>query len=213
MEPSASLCSFATVSFDSARGRGYKRLTCWRLDGWSVECGPEIEGGRRVTTPARCVLLLVVVASACGGSAVQTSTPTPVALTPVAVIQQPQGLPIQTLQFGQPLDVTLDTLIRTGQTVCERGEDPNPCAKFEIDVPRSGTLRVQMQFVTSDRMFIYMYRPIPGNVTDLQDVESDQAPLVAESPVDAGVVYVHAGPYLPWGRAGQVKFQLLATLR
>jgi len=117
------------------------------------------------------------------------------------------------LSIGQPLDVTVDTTFRSGQTMCERGEDPNPCARFAINVSRFGTLRVEMQFASSDRMFIYMYRPIPGNVVDLQNVGSDQTPLVAESSVDVGVVYVQAGPYLPWGRPGEVRFRLLATLQ
>jgi hypothetical protein len=161
----------------------------------------------------QCAVVLLALAgtSACGGSGIHTTAPTPVPVTPV--VQQPPGLPIQTLEIGQPLDVTLDTVFRNGQPMCERGNDPNPCARFEIDVPRSGRLRVQMQFATSDRMFIYMYRPIPGNAIDLQDVESDQAPLVAESSVGAGFIYVHTGPCLPWGRAGQVRFQLLATLQ
>jgi hypothetical protein len=96
---------------------------------------------------------------------------------------------------------------------CERGEDPVPCAAFSIDLPRSGTLILQMDRETPRPVFMYMYRRVNGTVVDLLNVDADQPSLIARQIVDGGTVYLDAGFYLPWANEdGSLRFRLLATL-
>jgi hypothetical protein len=124
-------------------------------------------------------------------------------------------MPPQALPLGQPLDVTLSANIFQAPMNCEIGGDPAPCAGFTIDTPRAGSLLIEMRFTTTPApVFMYMYRPVPGNVVDLQNVTSSQSPLLAQSSVGAERIYLHAGLDMPWANSnGQVQFQLLATLQ
>jgi hypothetical protein len=159
------------------------------------------------------LLVGIILSSACGAN----STPT----TPIQAATVPSSPPASTVSFqalplDQPVDVTLNAKLADGPN-CEIGEDPVPCVRFTIDAPRAGTLRVQMQFPAPQPMFMYLYRRTPdvlGNVADLQNVASDQSPLLAQPLVEAGRVYLHAGLNIPWANTNQpMHFQLLATLQ
>jgi hypothetical protein len=117
------------------------------------------------------------------------------------------------LTLGQPVDVRLSNQLADTLN-CEIGIDPVPCQRFAIDAPRAGTLRIEMQFADRRPMFMYLYREVSGNVADLQSVADAQSPLVAQSVVDAGRVYLHAGLNVPWAHGdGTTPVRLLATLQ
>jgi len=115
----------------------------------------------------------------------------------------------QTISLDENVDVDLDMNVN-GVVSCEVREDPTPCARFDVNVPRSGILRIQIDFDPVDPMFLFLYQS--GSPAVFVEAHSDRSPFAFRQMVDPGLVHVSTGPEVPWGRQGSVRFHLVATL-
>lgn len=108
------------------------------------------------------------------------------------------------ISLGEVVEIVLDAAVSAGW-YCGLGDadDPAPCEWFVVDVPRSGTLVIRMEFDTAHPMFVGLH----------ERFSSDQSPLIARQAVESGVVKFTAGLAVPYGLpGGEVRFMLVASL-
>ena len=155
-----------------------------------------------------CLVAAVVALLAAGCAAAPETLPSPT-MASVPRDSWPVLAP-RRVALGEVVEIDdLHATVLSGVTYCEIGNDPVPCTRFVVDVPRAGTVTIRMDSASHEPMFIEV-----GNLAvEHLSFVTGRAPLVTRDTVPAGALPFRAGPYAPWGiRGAVVRFRLVATL-
>jgi hypothetical protein len=148
---------------------------------------------------------VVLLSSACGP---QKTPLDPTAMPPVVVASRPPLTASQVVLLDETVEVDLSPELSGGD--CEIGNDPWPCARFVVDIPRASTAVVGMVWDSDESLFIEVGNLAAGPAVAFA---AGPSPLVARAPVRAGPLSFRAGVHAPWGRRGPVvRVRLVVTL-
>jgi len=115
----------------------------------------------------------------------------------------------QKLALGEVVEIDLNATVSSGW-YCEIGNDPVPCTRFVLDVPRAGTVVVRMEFDGDIPMFIEIGDLAIG---DHLSFVAGGSPLIARAEVGPALLPFRVGVNLPWGKKGAVvRYRVVATL-
>jgi hypothetical protein len=136
--------------------------------------------------------------------------PTPTSATPVVALKASDPITPATIALNEVYEIAMDGTFISGQWYCEIGNDPFPCNRFVVDVPRSGSVLVTMEFDGNEPMFIEMGDLRLGH--DLPFLRGS-SPLVARASVRPGPLPFRVGLDAPWGIPGYIaRYRLKVTV-
>ena len=119
------------------------------------------------------------------------------------------GLPGRPIAIGQSIDADL----QPGSTaMCDFGNDPYPCARYLIEVPRSGRLVVRMDFSGANVPMFIAFETPTSHASRSNFVAVGASPLAGAFAASPGRLTLAVGVDAPYGSSATYRYRFVTTL-
>lgn len=163
----------------------------------------------RLLLPAS--LLILSTSTACDspvGPSRQPAAPPPPAAISVSETSS-SGLPGRPIAFGQTIEGELPS---GAYPMCEFGNDPYPCGRYLLAVPRAGTVRVRLDFTGADEPMFIAFETASYHASRGNFVAVGGSPLTASYQTFAGHLTLAVGVDAPYGSRSSYRYRFVTTL-
>ena len=121
------------------------------------------------------------------------------------------GLPGRPIAIGQTVEADLQT---GSNLMCEFGDDPYPCGRYLLVVPRPGRVTVRMDFVGGDIPMFIAFETPTFHASRGNFVAIGKSPLTASVQASPGQLTLAVGVDAPYGSRPNTgyRFRFVTTL-
>ena len=119
------------------------------------------------------------------------------------------GLPGQPIAIGQTVEAEIQA---SSYPMCEFGNDPYPCGRYLLDVPRSGRVAVQMDFVGAHLPMFIAFETPTFHASRGNFVAIGGSPLAGSFQASAGHLTLAVGVDAPYGVSAVYRYRFVTTL-
>jgi hypothetical protein len=152
------------------------------------------------------MLLILSTATACGSPVAPSRSVAAPTGSSAGVIA---GLPGRPIALGQTVEADLDAV---SNAMCDFGNDPYPCARYVIDLPRAGKVVVRMDFDGSPLPMFIAFETATSHASRSNFVATGGSPLAGSFAAPAGQLTIAVGVDAPYVLRAMYRYRFVTTL-